>query len=416
METLINVDDVKKTADIVAYDSLHLQKVLLEAEERALSVELFRKREKEECTYCTDRQNRNVRYEEELEHEKLVECQKALEREKIAKGMQCTKEDKIQLRYMQKMQMQEKQDKEAEESAIEDMWHQILLSDVTFKEEQELLKAERLKYEMQERRRAYDEQIASANRKRRDALQRQREEENRRIEIMKKRMEEEYFDAIRRKKQQQETNKVNYISGHEQKLLRIRYEKQKDRQIDQNTIEVALGDLRRERQRKLKSLQREKQVCLENMKRERTMVENMQREGERVADEYKREMETVSDSKLVAMERRAQQNKEELATDYRRFLHKRNREIEKMQQNRREATESVKRTAINELELKLKEARQEFEKQTEYRNSLNRQMRENESILDVESISMELKQKPFTKRASVFKDKMKNKINEARNR
>lgn len=54
---------------------------------------------------------------------------------------------------------------------------------------------ERLKQEMRERRMAYDSQIASASRKRQEALQNERELENRRLENMKKRMEQDYYDG-----------------------------------------------------------------------------------------------------------------------------------------------------------------------------------------------------------------------------
>lgn len=54
----------------------------------------------------------------------------------------------------------------------------------------------RLKKEMRERRRAYDEQISSANRERRETLQKEREQENRRLDKLKQKMEEDYYNGI----------------------------------------------------------------------------------------------------------------------------------------------------------------------------------------------------------------------------
>lgn len=48
---------------------------------------------------------------------------------------------------------------------------------------------------MIERRLAYNEQIASANKLQRNLLQTEREIENRRLEKMKKRMEQDYYDG-----------------------------------------------------------------------------------------------------------------------------------------------------------------------------------------------------------------------------
>lgn len=48
---------------------------------------------------------------------------------------------------------------------------------------------------MQERRRAYDEQIASANRKRQEAMKEERDKENRRLERMRQKMEQDHYDG-----------------------------------------------------------------------------------------------------------------------------------------------------------------------------------------------------------------------------
>lgn len=55
--------------------------------------------------------------------------------------------------------------------------------------------------------------------------------------------------AIKKKKSQQMNNRKNFIEGHENKLIRLRNEKMKAREIDNGTIRTALEDLRRERER-----------------------------------------------------------------------------------------------------------------------------------------------------------------------
>lgn len=46
------------------------------------------------------------------------------------------------------------------------------------------------------------------------------------------------------------TNKFNFIEGHETKLLRLKNEKLRERQMDNNTIRIALNEIDRENQRK----------------------------------------------------------------------------------------------------------------------------------------------------------------------
>lgn len=70
-----------------------------------------------------------------------------------------------------------------------------LINIIISQEEQERLRIEKNKQEMIERRLAYDEQISSANRKRREVIQSEREIENRRLEKMKYRMEQDYYDG-----------------------------------------------------------------------------------------------------------------------------------------------------------------------------------------------------------------------------
>lgn len=49
---------------------------------------------------------------------------------------------------------------------------------------------------MLDRRRAYDEQIASANKKRQEAIKQEREKENRIFEQIRKKMDQEHLEGI----------------------------------------------------------------------------------------------------------------------------------------------------------------------------------------------------------------------------
>ncbi|XP_038217887.1 trichohyalin-like [Zerene cesonia] len=422
MESLINVDELKKAMDVAELDHIHIQKkqrlrVLLEREESELSNELTRKRQAEGCKYCSERKNKEEKYIEDLEHEKLVKCQMALEREKIANGIQSTKLDEHQLKAMQVMQMKEKKYIEDQQAEIDKMWHQVLLEDVRMKEEKDRRNAERLKREMKERRLAYDEQISSANRKRQEILQREREVENKRLENMKKRMEEDYFDAIKRKNEQQRNNRINYIKGHEMKMTKIRNEKTEEQSVDRKAIMVALEELQIERQRKIAeilSLQREKQIFLENVNRERKIAQNLDEETDRLVRSWKEEKEKESDSKMLELERERQLVKQKNASEYENYKDQKNREIENIKRERQELMRNVQNTAIIELQKKLYDANKELRKQMEYRNSLNHQMKQNQRIMEIDTQNIEIQQRPFTKKDIMFKDAMKDKMNSSR--
>lgn len=47
--------------------------------------------------------------------------------------MKCTKIDKIKLREMQKMQMEERKQIEQNNAEVDELWHQVLLNDVRMK-------------------------------------------------------------------------------------------------------------------------------------------------------------------------------------------------------------------------------------------------------------------------------------------
>ncbi|XP_063897088.1 trichohyalin [Helicoverpa armigera] len=414
MKAIVNVEDMKKLSDVVEYDLVHLQKreklkILLEREEEAFIQELATKQEMEECGYCKEKEKRNKGYLEEIEKEKIRECQKALEREKIARGMRSTKEDEKLLKEVQKMQMEEKQAIERSEQDIEMMWHQVLMDDYNRKEYLERLAAQRKQKETLERRRCYDEQIASANKKRQELIRQEREKENRKFENIKKKMERDHYEAIKKKKEQQETNRRNFIEGHEQKLMRIRNEKMRAREIDNGTIRVALEELRKERERnrqQMINLQLEKQICIDNYNRKKRMTSALEEESDKVADEWQQEAHNKTDEYLRQVEEEQRLCKEKAAQEYKRHIQTRNQELQLAKQERIERMERVKRVALTELQRKIDSANEELRKQMEYRHSLSSQIRENEKHLETELINIENKDRTYTKKAAMFKDVM----------
>uniref|UniRef100_A0A2A4JQK5 Trichohyalin-plectin-homology domain-containing protein n=1 Tax=Heliothis virescens TaxID=7102 RepID=A0A2A4JQK5_HELVI len=362
MKAIVDVDDMKKLSDVVEYDLVHLQN-----EEEALIQELATKQEMEECGYCKEKDKKNKGYLEEIEKEKIRECQKALEREKIARGMRSTKEDEKSLKEVQKMQMEERKAIERSEQDMEMMWHHVLMENYNRKEYLERLAAQRKQQETLERRRCYDEQIASANKKRQELLRQEREKENRKFENMKKKMEQDHYEAIRKKKEQQETNRRNFIEGHEQKLMRIRNEKMRAREIDNGTIRI--------------NLQLEKQICIENHNRKKRVTSALEEESDKIADEWQQEAHNKTDEHLRQIEEEQRLCKEKAAQEYKRHIQTRNQELQLAKQERLERMERVKRVALSELQRKIDSANEELRKQIEYRHSLSSQIRENEKHL-----------------------------------
>ncbi|CAH2242226.1 jg25159 [Pararge aegeria aegeria] len=366
-----------------------------------------------ECGYCKERESKIEKYEENIEKEKERECLKALEREKIANGMKCTRVDEIELRSMQKLQMCEKKFIEQSQADIDELWHRVLINDVRAKEENERATAHRLKQEMCERRMAYDAQIASANRQRQEALQTEREIENRRLERMKKKMEQDYYDAIKRKKDQQLTNKQNYIDGYQMKLSRIRSEKRQERDMDMNAIQIATEELRRENHRKLnqiKILKRQEDLFEKNSNRERMILDELKEETNRIARELKEQSEKENDELTKRAEEEKQNNKFKAAQEYKWHLEKRKHEQEIQRQERKATMDRVKRIAYDELRKNLDSANEELRRQNEYRKTLTNQIRDNQEIMELELIGMERKQRPFTKKAIMFKEAMEDKV------
>ncbi|XP_050554193.1 trichohyalin-like [Spodoptera frugiperda] len=363
----------------------------------------------EECGYCKEKEKKQKGYLEEIEKEKIIECQKALEREKIAKGIRSTKADVKSLKAQQLMQVEEKRCIERAEQNVDMMWHQVLMDDYKRKEHLERLAAQKRQQETMERRRCYDEQIASANKKRQELIRQEREKENRKFEKIKKKMEQDHYEAIKKKKEQQETNKKNFIEGHEQKLNRIRNEKMRAREIDNNTIRVALEELRKERERnriQMKNLQIEKQICIKNYNCARRMASAMEQEAEVIADEWQREAQDKTDEHMRQVEQEQRACKEKAAEEYRRHIEARNQALEEAKYERSQRMERVTRTALTELQRKIDCANQELRRQAEYRHNLSCQIRDNERHLESELINIENKDRPHTRKAAMFKDVM----------
>ncbi|XP_023951186.2 trichohyalin-like, partial [Bicyclus anynana] len=388
-------------------------KHLLEEEEIQLIREIEIKQTMIECEYCKKRESKIVNYEEDIENEKGRECLKALEREKIANGMKCTRVDEIELRNIQKMQMHEKKLIEQNQADIDEIWHRILLQDVRMKEEKERATANRLKQEMCERRMAYDAQIASANRKRQEALQTERAFENRRLERMKEKMEQDYYDAIKRKKDQQITNKQNFIEGHQIKLSRIKSEKKQERDIDINAIRIAKNELRRENQMKLnqiRTLKRQQDIFEVNLNYEKKQAEELEKEANRIVREWKERGEKENDEFVKRSEAEKQNNKLQAAQEYKQHIERIKHELEMKREERKATMDRVKRIAYDELQRNLDSANEELRRQMEYRNILTNQISDSQKIMDLELNEMERKQLPFTKKAIMFEEAMKDKV------
>ncbi|KAJ0171924.1 hypothetical protein K1T71_012687 [Dendrolimus kikuchii] len=384
-------------------------KALLEQECNELEQELLRKQKREECGYCKEKEKRLHNYEQKIEMEKERECLKALEREKIAKGMSGTKEEEIALREMQKLQMEEKKIIEKEEEYKEWMWHQVLLDDVYRKDLCESMAAQRRYQEMLERRKSYDEQIKSANRKRQQILQEERDKENRRLEIMKKKMEQDHFEAIRRKKEQQKENKKNFIEGHEIKISRLHKEKMNDRMIDNETIRVALEGLRRDKERQniqMRSLQMEKRVCLENYNYERRTTSALREEANKIADEWKRLEEEKTDKYLRKIEDDRLLAKKKAAAAYKEHIRQRKKMEEEFKQERTQRMVAVNRKAVEELEKKISDSEAEIQRQLEYKRDLTEQIYKNQKHMESELQEIENKERAFIKKRVMFKEAM----------
>ncbi|XP_028164799.1 trichohyalin-like [Ostrinia furnacalis] len=370
----------------------------------------------EECGYCAEKKEKTKNYKEDLEKKKINECLKALEREKIAKGMQSTREDEKRLREVQKQQMMEKKLLELEEEDREYMWHQVLLDDVRRKEEHERIEADRRHQEMLDRRRAYDEQIASANRKRRQALREERERERRRLERMREKMDQDHYDAIKRKKDLQQTNKKNFIEGHDLKLARLREDKQREWELDNHTIQVALEQLRQERikrRNQVLSMRLEKELGTETFYRERRIAEQLEEESEKIAEEWKREEENKTDEFLRHVENERRISKEKAIQEYQKHLQNLKEDIEKTRLERSERMQRVSRTAHEELQRKMESANEELRKQIEFRNTLKNQIRQNQKDLETDLISTEQKDWPFSRKSEMFHDMMQSRYRQS---
>ncbi|XP_041972086.1 trichohyalin [Aricia agestis] len=418
-QNLICPEDLKKAFDVMEYDSVHLQKKeklrkLLQEEQNEMMKELEFRESKKECGYCVKKTQEAIDREEEIEKEKVIECRKALEKEKIASGKYYTKADELTLRQSQRLQMQEKRNIEKEEKVIDLMWHDMLLQEVKMMKEKEDYDAEVSRQEMKQRRQAYDEQIASANRQRREIIENERENENRRLQKMKEIMENEYYMALKRKKRLAMENKKNFLEGHEMKINRLKHEKDIEKDIDLKCIEVSNEELRREKKNKLekiRQLQNEKQIFVDNSRVEKSLLEKLSKETESVISEWKREEDNQIYKQLKKLEEENFRSKQEALTEYRRYIDARNKELEKKRQNRVECMEAVRRRALQELQRNMDRANEELRKQLDYRQKLTKQIYDNQRVLESETTENEQKLLPFTRGAITFKDAMMNKLN-----
>ncbi|CAH0403433.1 unnamed protein product [Chilo suppressalis] len=373
--------------------------------------EILTKEALKECSYCKEKEERIKKYYEETEKEKVEQCLRALEREKIARGIFGTREDEIRLREMQKLQMIEKQSIEQENENIEGMWHQILLNDVRRKQELERREAKRRHVEMLDRRKAYDEQIASANRRRQELLQEEREKERRRLEKMREKMERDHYEEIKKKREQQLMNKHNFIEGHKLKTLKKIEDRAAEREIDNNTIRTAMQELKEEKLRKKQEMlkwRREEEIFTENFNRERKIAEELDVEGDRVVQEWKQQEEQKADEFLRQVENEKNDNKNKAVQDYQRHLQKLKENMIKERIERAERMHQVSRTAYKELQRKMESANQELKKQMDFRDTLYKQIQDNQKLLESNIIETESKDWPFTRKSEMFSDVMLN--------
>ncbi|XP_030040647.1 trichohyalin isoform X2 [Manduca sexta] len=330
--------------------------------------------------------------------------------------MRCTKQDEIMLKQMQKMQMMEKKEIEEQERAVEAMWHQVLIDDFLRKTHIEKIMARKRQEEMVERRKVYDAQIASANQKRQQIIREEIERENTRLEKIKRKMEQDHYAELERKKQQQMTNKKNYLTSSDIKLSRIQSEKLSEKEFDNAVIRKALEELRQERQKKLREIQNkqiEKQICVENYKKEKEAALAMEQESDHIGRMWRQQEQSRIDECYQRVEREQRISRETAAKEYKDHVDKINNELIKAKQQRGETMERVKRTALKELRDNIRRADLELKKQIDYRNNLNKQIQDNQNHLIMEQKQIEMRDRPFTKKALMFQDAMYRKFKKA---
>ncbi|GBP32609.1 hypothetical protein EVAR_25969_1 [Eumeta japonica] len=442
LKTSVDVEELKRLRDVVDYDAVHLQlaiinrtetkvmeklrieenllesrreklRVLLAQEEEKYIREIKTRQEMKECKVCVNREKKVQEYFENIQKEQVMACQKALEREKIARGIESTKQDEIDLRQMQKMQMQEKELIALKEKELDRMWHQVLLDGVRKKEEIEDLERDKRNREMLQRRKTYDEQISSANKKKNKLIQEEREKENKRIQYIKTRMEEQYAEVVRRKKEQQTNNKRNYEEQSLDKYLRRQEEKNKERHLENIIICDAQAKLKEEKIKRFQNMlnqQKEKLTFIEQNQCERLKSFALIEETEQMNEELKKEMNFKADEKLKTIEFFKKKMKQERANEYTNYIENKQKYLEELKEKKKESMHRVKQTAINEVKRNLANAQDELRRQLQYRNGLDTQLFENRRILDEQNKLLENMMKPFTKKATNFEQAMREKI------
>ncbi|CAG9792513.1 unnamed protein product [Diatraea saccharalis] len=289
-----------------------------------------------ECEYCKEKKERLENYYEEMEKDKVEQCLRALEREKI-------------------------------------------------------LEADRRHKEMLDRRKVYDEQIASANNVRKEMLKEEREKEKRRLERMREKMEQDHYEEEKNKRAQQMSNKANFIEGHKLKALRKIEEKSKEREIDNHTIRVAMQELKTEKLRKRNDMlnwRREEELFTENFNRERKIAQDLETEGDKIAQEWKQQEDQKADKFFKQIEIEKRNAKIKAIQDYQKYLEKLKEDAIKERIERKERMHRVSKSTYKELQRKLENANQELKKQIDYRNSLCQQIQDNQNTLKIYLIEM----------------------------
>ncbi|KPJ03549.1 hypothetical protein RR46_01620 [Papilio xuthus] len=326
--------------------------MLLQEEEQSLLQELLTMQSMKDCDYCKERENKLQKYEEEIEKEKVIACKRALEREKIANGMQYTRKDNIQMRAIQKLQMEEKKYMEIEAEKLDSIWHQVLINDIQTKEEKERKEEMRLKEEMRERRRAYDDQIYT----------------------------------IKQKREQQMTNRLNFIKGHELKILRLKNEKNRERKIDLNHIRIAEEELRKEKEdkmRQMRNLQQQSSIFVDYHYQERNMAAELEQQSEKILHKIKTNEDKRNEEHKKQKDEARKHKKEIALQEYRQHLENVNKQNIEAKLERKEQMKNVKKTAYCELQKKLNSANEELQKQLDYRHDLTEQIKNNHIVLSL---------------------------------
>ncbi|XP_013164103.1 PREDICTED: trichohyalin-like [Papilio xuthus] len=220
--------------------------------------------------------------------------------------------------------------------------------------------------------------------------------------------------AIKQKREQQMTNRLNFIEGHELKILRLKNEKNREREIDLNHIRIAEEELRKEKEdkmRKMRNLQKQSTIFVDYHYQERNMAAELEQQSEKILHEIKTNEDKRNEEHKKQKDEARKHKKEIALQEYRQHLENVNKQNIEAKLERKEQMKNVKKTAYCELQKKLNSANEELQKQLDYRHDLTEQIKNNHLVLETELKDIEQKQNPFTKKAITFKDAMRNRVN-----